>query len=55
MKPDWNSNVQPKRRVRQAHEPWFCRCDIPEGSALVPKLNPGFLAACSDCKEKRPC
>jgi len=50
VKPDWYSNVQPKRRVREARtEFWVCRCTLGESA-----LRPPYLVACPDCGERRP-
>lgn len=45
MKPDWNSNVQPKRVVKPLPQAWLCFC---------PELRPAYLCNCLDCGARRP-
>lgn len=36
---------------------WACRClvrDLPTYAANALRVNPGYLAACPDCGERRP-
>jgi hypothetical protein len=51
------------RRVRPAHQRWFCGCFVIEpvnhgprtsGDNVVRKLNPGYRGKCDNCGETRP-
>lgn len=49
------------RKQKPAHERWVCDCSEatpsvsnPEAEIRVYRLNPGYLAACDDCNQRRP-
>lgn len=42
------------RRRPLAEKPNAWRCGCPVSRYVIGKLNPGYLAACPDCKERRP-
>jgi hypothetical protein len=42
----FNSNVQPRRRMRAKPTPWYCNCRKPQGPY---KLNPAQVTRCADC------
>lgn len=59
----FGSNVAPVRRVREKAADWTCECvssvsrrKVACGSVSIglARVNPGYLARCSDCGTRRP-